>query len=224
MGSVLAENIFALDDLPPFPASVMDGYAVSDLEFSEVFSIVEIKMLAGADPSVKLDATQKKAVYVTTGGPVPAGFVAVVPVEECIVEGRTLDLRGVDKSQYKEGTWIRAVGSDIKKDQVVLAQGTVLRSAEFGLLATIGCVENVKVYTEIVNIGVLSTGDELVSAGIERLPKGKIRDSNKIMLMSIIRESCSQLNLSQHVNLIDLGIIKDDWAKIDITIMDAIDK
>ena len=57
MGSVLAENIFALDDLPPFPASVMDGYAVSDLEFSEVFSIVEIKMLAGADPSVKLDAT-----------------------------------------------------------------------------------------------------------------------------------------------------------------------
>lgn len=76
----------------------------------------------------------------TTGGPVPSGFVAVVPIEEVIVDGRTLDLRKVEKSQYKEGTFIRPIGSDIKKDQVVLTKGTVLRSAEFGLLATIGCV------------------------------------------------------------------------------------
>lgn len=52
LGSELAENIFAVDDLPPFAASVMDGYAVSDLDFSESFSIVDVKMLAGVDPSV----------------------------------------------------------------------------------------------------------------------------------------------------------------------------
>jgi molybdenum cofactor synthesis domain-containing protein len=103
-----------------------------------------------------------------------------------------------------------------------LKEGTVLRSAEFGLLASIGCVENVKVYTNIVNIGVLSTGNELVSAGIERLPSGKIRDSNKVMLKTIIRETCNLLNLTEHVNVIDLGIIKDDGLAIDQAIKNAI--
>ena len=94
---MLAENIYALDDLPPFAASVMDGYAVSDLDFSQVYTIVDVKMLAGTDPSVQLPLN-KRAVYVTTGGPVPEGFVAVVPIEDVIVEGTTLDLRKVDAS------------------------------------------------------------------------------------------------------------------------------
>lgn len=80
---------------------------------------------------------------------------------------------------------------------MVLEKGTVLRSAEFGLLATIGCVDNVKVYTKTIKIGVLSTGNELVSAGIERLPTGKIRDSNKTMLQTIIREFSNRLNISE---------------------------
>ena len=59
MGSVLAEDIFALDDLPPYRASVMDGYAVSDLDFSQVFTIVDVKMLAGSNPDV--DLSHKKS-------------------------------------------------------------------------------------------------------------------------------------------------------------------
>lgn len=107
-------DIFAVDDLPSFPASVMDGFAVSDLEFSQPFTITDVKMLAGTDPSIKLETGAKQAVYVTTGGPVPDGFVAVVPIEETKVNGTTLDLSGVDSSQYKPGSFIRAVGSDIK--------------------------------------------------------------------------------------------------------------
>lgn len=56
---MLAEDIFALDDLPPYRASVMDGYAVSDLEFSQVFTIVDVKMLAGSNPDV--DLSHKKS-------------------------------------------------------------------------------------------------------------------------------------------------------------------
>jgi gephyrin len=218
MGSLLAEDIFALDDLPPFPASVMDGYAVSDLDFSELFTIVDVKMLAGTDPGLDLFGEPKRqAVYVTTGAPVPAGFITVVPIEEVQVseDGKKLDLRKVNQSDYKVGTWIRGVGSDIKQGQVVLRKGTVLRSSEFGLLATIGCVQNVKVYSQQINVGILSTGNELVGAGIERLPAGKIRDSNKIMIKSILRETCNKLNLSENVNVIDLGIIKDDGLVID---------
>ena len=97
----------------------------------------------------------------------------------------------------------------------------MLRSVEVGLLATVGCVENVKVYLKAVNIGVLSTGNELVSATIERLPKGKIRDSNKLMLTSIIRETSLRLNIAEQINVIDLGIIKDDGAAIDEAIKRA---
>jgi molybdopterin biosynthesis enzyme len=55
----------------------------------------------------------------------------------------------------------------------------------------------VKIYTQTIKIGVLSTGNELVSAGIERLPTGKIRDSNKTMLQTIIREFSNRLNISE---------------------------
>jgi len=71
-------------------------------------------------------------------------------------------------------------------------------------------------------VGILSTGNELVGAGIERLPSGKIRDSNKIMLKSILRETCSKLNIAENVNVIDLGIVKDDGLVIDGTITSAI--
>lgn len=93
---MLATNINALDDLPPFPASIMDGYAVTDLDFSQPFDIIDTKMLAGVDPGVYLSKTTKQAIYVTTGGPVPEGFVAVVPIEEVTVNGKTLDLTKVD--------------------------------------------------------------------------------------------------------------------------------
>jgi molybdopterin biosynthesis enzyme len=126
LGSELAMDIHAIDDLPLFPASVMDGYAVSELDFSSVFPIVDAKMLAGVDPNLPLGnsasgnpvfgKSSKRAIYVTTGGPVPSGFIAVVPVEDCKVTGTDLDLRDVDSSQYSEGTWIRKVGSDIQKD------------------------------------------------------------------------------------------------------------
>ena len=134
----------------------------------------------------------------------------MVPIEEVKIEekdgDRYLDLKQCDKSAYKEGTWIRPVGSDIAKDAKVLNKGTVLRSAELGLLGTIGCVNNVKIYQKMVNIGILSTGNELVSAVIERLPVGKIRDSNKTMFKSILKEICSKLGLKENVNVIDLGI------------------
>ena len=52
IGSVLATDIFAVDNLPPFPASIMDGYAVSDLDFSKLYRIIDTKMLAGVHPDL----------------------------------------------------------------------------------------------------------------------------------------------------------------------------
>jgi gephyrin len=76
----------------------------------------------------------------------------------------------------------------------------------------------------MVNIGILSTGNELVDAGIERLPVGKIRDSNKSMFKSILKEITTKLGLTDNVNIIDLGICQDNGTAIDEAISKAISK
>ena len=76
----------------------------------------------------------------------------------------------------------------------------------------------------MVNIGILSTGNELVDAGIERLPVGKIRDSNKSMFKSILKEITTKLGLTDNVNIIDLSICQDNGTAIDEAISKAIPK
>ena len=123
----------------------------------------------------------------TTGAPVPPGYVCVVPIEDidrpeeasvCVKEG---------KAAVKMGQFIRAVGSDIGKDMLVLKKGQIIRAPEIGLLATVGKVSQIKVQVEPrkVRIGILSSGNELVPASTDDLPPGKIRDSNKNMLMAL---------------------------------------
>lgn len=84
----------ALDDLPPFRASVMDGFAISTVEQAteEPYSVVKgLKSLAGTAPEETEEKSQvqasRKAVYVTTGAPVPSGYDAVVPIEQIAREG-----------------------------------------------------------------------------------------------------------------------------------------
>jgi gephyrin len=83
--------------------------------------------------------------------------------------------------------FIREPGSDIRSGEVVISKNQTLRSAEIGLLATVGRIKGIKVYKKPV-IGILSTGNELVDASTETLDDGKIRDSNKLMLKNILRE------------------------------------
>ena len=98
--------------------------------------------------------------------------------------------------------FIREPGSDIKQGQLVLEKDQVLRSAEIGLLATVGRIKYINVYRKPI-IGLFSTGNELVDASSETLEDGKIRDSNKLMLKSIIKE----FQIAQEI--IDYGVSSD---------------
>ena len=89
VGDVLAQDVVAVDDLPPFHASVMDGYALSSVEnySNSAYTVVQsLKSLAGVEPQ-KIDndtvehLNAQNAVYVTTGAPVPPGYIAVIPIE-----------------------------------------------------------------------------------------------------------------------------------------------
>ena len=117
-----------------------------------------------------------------------------------------------------EGQFIRQPGSDIRQGMLVLESGQVIRAPEIGLLATVGCVSNIQIRaakveqerTRAITIGILSSGNELVDSGTESLPAGKIRDSNKCMLMALASELPKQLVR----RVVDLGTMRDTGAEI----------
>ena len=122
-GSILAQDIFAKDDLPPFRASVMDGYAVNTQTDSLEFEIYDKTSFAG-QASRELETYkfgQNECLYVTTGAPVPEFFDCVIPIENVtyLNDGKTIAIN----SKGTSGKWIRPCGSDIAKNQLVLPKG-----------------------------------------------------------------------------------------------------
>ncbi|XP_021365763.1 gephyrin-like isoform X2 [Mizuhopecten yessoensis] len=199
MGRFLAEDVFAKDPLPPFPASIKDGYAVlaSDGEGNR---LVSGDSTAGAVPEGSV--VSGYCVRINTGAPLPVGADAVVQVEDTLLErhadeGRT-ELEIKIMKPPKVGQDIRPVGSDIAEGEKVLCKGQKLSPSELGLLATVG-VTHVKCFKQPV-VGVMSTGNELLEPD-EALKEGKIRDSNRTTLIAQLQE--------HNFPVIDLGVAKD---------------
>ncbi|ETV88559.1 hypothetical protein, variant 2 [Aphanomyces astaci] len=202
LGCVLAETIKSKEPLPPFRASVMDGYAVVASDGVGEFPILS-RVAAGDAPGVQV--TPGHVAYVTTGCPVPDGADAVVKIEdtEAILgdDGKT-ELAIKILHAVQSGTSIRPIGFDIAQDQVVVEAGEVVTPAVLGLLATVG-IATVSIYKTPV-VGVLSTGSELVDAtDAAGIRCGKIRDSNRPMLLAYMQQLRFQT--------VDLGICSDKW-------------
>ncbi|XP_057441545.1 molybdopterin biosynthesis protein CNX1 isoform X2 [Lotus japonicus] len=200
LGKVLAQNIHAPDPLPPYPASLKDGYAVVAADGPGEYPVIA-ESRAG-DDALGVTLTPGTVAYVTTGGPIPDGADAVVQVEdtEQVKTAPDEPMRVRILVKTTQGNDIRPVGVDIEKDAVVLTAGERLGASEIGLLATVG-VTMVKVYPT-PTVAVLSTGDELVEPTTGHLSRGQIRDSNRSMLLAA---------LAQHqCKVLDLGIAKDD--------------
>ncbi|KAL7614531.1 hypothetical protein Lser_V15G05928 [Lactuca serriola] len=209
LGKVLAQDIRAPDPLPPYPASIKDGYAVFAADGPGEYPIIT-ESRAGND-GLGVIVTPGTVAYVTTGGPIPDGADAVVQVEDTErVETASSEPNRVRiLVKINKGVDIRPVGCDISKDAIVLKADELLGAAEIGLLATVG-VLTVKVYPT-PTIGVLSTGDELVEPTNESLSRGKIRDSNRAMILAAA--------IQQKCKVVDLGIAGDDEDEI-IAVLD----
>jgi gephyrin len=207
---VTAEAIRASSGpLPPFRASIMDGYAVVASDGAGTFDIVG-SVTAGNDPAATKVAPGTVA-YITTGAPVPSGSDAVVPVEDTEQgesAGQVRILKGV-----AVGKWIRPVGSDVQDGEVILEKHTVLSAAEIGLIASVGC-RKVKLYKK-PTVAILSTGDELVNPG-ESIQGGKIRDSNRPMLHAAA--------LKAGAMVVDIGIVKDQETPLGDVVRGALGK
>uniref|UniRef100_A0A3Q1IHF0 Gephyrin a n=1 Tax=Anabas testudineus TaxID=64144 RepID=A0A3Q1IHF0_ANATE len=200
LGRVLAQDIYAKDNLPPFPASVKDGYAVRAADGpGDRFIVGESQ--AGQQPTHTVMPGQ--VMRVTTGAPIPCGADAVVQVEDTELlresEDGTEELEVRIMVQARPGQDIRPIGHDIRRGECVLAKGTHMGPSEIGLLATVGVTE-VSVHKFPV-VAVMSTGNELLNPEDDLHP-GKIRDSNRSTLLATIQE--------HGYPTINLGIVGDN--------------
>nr|XP_045606195.1 gephyrin-like isoform X1 [Procambarus clarkii] len=201
LGFVLAKDIFAKDSLPPFPASIKDGYAVLASDGAGL-RIVADDSTAGCEPK-KCQVSSGVCVRVNTGAPIPPGADAVVQVEDTeLVKAGDDNCTELEIKILKaptQGQDIRPVGCDIATGQKILASGTLLGPSELGLLASVGAVEVLVVGKPTV--AVLSTGNELQEPN-EPLIYGHIRDSNRVTIKALLQQF--------QYPVIDMGIAKDD--------------
>jgi molybdopterin molybdotransferase len=170
LGRVLAEDVAAEEDLPPFDSSAMDGYAVIAGPADELEVVDESR--AGHPAQRALAGGQ--AITISTGALIPEGADAVVPVERVEVNDGRVTVPATER-----GANVRHAGDDIRRGQAVLAAGIVLGPAELAVAASLGHAE--LPVGRRPRVVVLATGDELVEPG-RPLGPGQIRNSNTVAL------------------------------------------
>jgi molybdopterin molybdotransferase len=198
-GRVLAETAGALVDLPPFPSSAMDGFAVRAGEAGVGARLPVVARIAAGLPAERpLQAGE--AMAISTGGAVPEGADTVIPLELVADSGDAIEIG----EAVAFGANVRDQGSDVRTGDTILEPGTRLGPAQVGALAAAGihevqCVKRPRV-------GILVTGSELKPPGAELGP-GEIYESNGLLL-------ATALQLAGAVPA-QLGVVGDDADELE---------
>ena len=217
---VLAEDIVAANDLPPFDNSSMDGFAVRATDVADATTDtprtlrVVADIPAGSHPTISLAAGE--AARIMTGAPVPAGANAIVPVEDTNFNDReagTPPPKEVEIFKTTRPGWnIRPRGMDILSGETVLHKGRLLKPQDLGLLAMLGSA-NVPVFRK-PRVALFSSGDELLPPEAS-LEAGKIRDSNSFTLAALVEDAGAEVTR--------LGVAKDNYDSVRALLEKAVD-
>jgi len=212
LGTVLAEDITAQDDVPPFDNSAMDGFAVmtADTVDATTDSPVQLNIVHTIPAGLFLTEPLRsgQAAKIMTGAPLPEGADSVVERE--LVEETAGEILLVEPARL--GKNIRRAGEDVAEGDRVLASGVSIGPPEIGLLASMGRL-SVSVHRR-PRVAIVSTGSELVEVG-RPLERGKIYDSNSHSLKAM----CAQLGIEADT----LGIVPDDYEATGRTIGSGLD-
>lgn len=184
-GRVLAEDLVVEQDLPAFPASAVDGYAVRSADGGGR------RHLAGesaAGRPFEGEVGPGEACRILTGAVLPRGADCVVMVEDTVQGDDWVEV----PDHLRPGANFHAPGSDARAGQVAVTAGTELGGAEIGIAATLGNAHLTVVRRP--RVAILSTGDELVEVGTTPGP-GKIVDSNRWALAAAVREAGAEVTL-----------------------------
>ncbi|GAO18048.1 hypothetical protein UVI_02042940 [Ustilaginoidea virens] len=216
IGSVLAQDVTAQEDVPSFRASIVDGYAVVVPRDGNIRGTFPVASVSHAAPGEIKPLNEGEIARVTTGAPLPPGATSVVMVEDTILQTVTDDGKEekeveIQAQGVREGDNIREVGSDIARGSVILQSGEQISGTggEIGLLAAVGVAE-AKLYRKPV-LGILSTGDEIVEHDRPGpLGLGEVRDTNRITLISAAKQ--------WGYEVMDLGIARDKPGSLEETL------
>ena len=211
-GQVLAEDVEGRFDIPPLDNSAMDGYALrtEDIRGASETSAVTLRVTgsvaAGQLPTGSVEPGT--AIRIMTGAPIPEGADAVVPFEDTDEVERRASGQSLSEIAIREdaptAANVRPAGQDVRAGERVLESGTVLRSAEIGVLAAVGR-SSVRVIRRPV-AAILATGDELVEVG-QDLQAGSIYDVNSYSLSVAVQRAGGVPRL--------LGIARDNLDDLD---------
>ncbi len=206
-GLVLAEAVTAPHDVPPFPNSAMDGYAVraADLAAGRGEFVVVEDVPAGRVATRGVESGT--AVKIMTGAPMPVGADTVVKVED------TVPLPGGRVRVVVPpagGANVRPAGGDLAAGAPVFPAGVRLEAPHLAVLASLGVAPLVR---RRPVVAILSTGDEVVPADTAVLEPGKIRDSNRVLLRRVLE--------GLGVAVRDGGIVPDDAGRLEAALAEA---
>ncbi|KZT66051.1 hypothetical protein DAEQUDRAFT_489147 [Daedalea quercina L-15889] len=207
-GHVLAEDVYAPQDVPLTFTTSVDGYALRSTDPPDIYKVVTSKTHALSEP-----LPARTVFRINTGGPLPAGADTIIMVEDTRLVSTREDASDADVEeaevltlvQVPAGENVRAPGSDARKGDLVLERGQVLHAAggEIGTLAFVGR-RTAQVYTRPV-VAVLSTGNELLDLQDPKPMEGEwggIWDTNRPSLQAALEGMGYQV--------VDLGIVPDD--------------
>jgi molybdopterin molybdotransferase len=207
-GCVVVQDQVARFDLPEFPSSGMDGFAVraADVADAGPDAPAELKVVGRAMIGHRPDATvgAGEAVRIATGAPIPAGADAVVPIENAEEAGDLVRLF----EAAPEGRHVRPRGEDVRAGDVLVPAGKRLGAPELGLLANAGVPHPlVRPRPRVV---VLSTGDELITP-TDDPDFGQVRDANAYTIFGALREAGAMPVLA--------GIVRDEPESLKETVL-----
>jgi molybdopterin molybdotransferase len=213
LGLVLAEDIVAQEDIPPFTNSAMDGFALLSKDS---------RPREGKPPRLRVTGTvaagyvadhavqEGTAMRIMTGAPVPPGADSVIQVELTRSEGPQSEWVEI-LEEVAPGNNIRPAGEDMRRGQTVLTRGSEIGAWEIGVLATLGYA-SVPVIRR-PRVAILATGDEIIDVG-EPLRPGKIRNSNSYLLEAAARQAGAEA--------VRLGVASDTVESLRAKFQEAI--
>jgi molybdopterin molybdotransferase len=209
-GRVLARDVRCYANVPAFPRSAMDGFALraSDVRFAGPAQPVFLALVGEVRPDSRVVLSEGTALRIPTGAPLPIGADSVVRIEDVFLDTDAIGVSG----PVTIGTDVIAVGEDIMAGTTLARAGTVINAATLGVLAALG-QERVAVYRR-PSVALISTGDEVVPIGAA--PRaGEVRDSNGIALAALLRSFGVEAVASAHV--------RDELESLERTIADALE-
>jgi molybdopterin molybdotransferase len=209
LGRVLAHDIDSPIDVPAHDNSAMDGYALRHADLAaDAPTRLRVIGAAYAGKPFAQAVGAGEAVRIMTGAVMPAGADTVVPQESLRAEGDAI----IVPAGQQFGQNRRLAGEDLARGRAALRAGRILGAADLGLIASLGIAE--APVRRRLRVACLSTGDEIASLG-EALGPGQVYDSNRYTLHGML----TRLG----VQVIDLGVVRDDPALLEAAIAQAAD-